>query len=114
MTEEEMIDLPIGKAIIAKASDDKCSDCIGDILFNCLHIACASDERADGNNIIYRVIDLPQPVDVTPLLDALRNCKRMLDDKTVIYGMWVRDYYADKAQEISAVLEKWEADHAGD
>jgi hypothetical protein len=113
-----MIDLPIDKALIAKKSNGKCNECIGDILFDCRHVACGDNERKDGKNVTYRVIDLPEPVDITPLLDALKDCQSVFEDyalrhlsKYTAEGKRKGMINDNKAREIAAVLEKWEADH---
>jgi hypothetical protein len=110
-----MIDLPIGKALIVEESDDTCNKCVWNDLGRCNHIICAKDERADGKNMIFRIIDLPRPVDVTPLLDALKKCQLFFDKCSKLSGEGITwEQYAEQAQVIAAVLEKWEADHARD
>jgi hypothetical protein len=68
-----MIDLPIGKAIVAVESPEGCNSCC-ELSGRCYGLACDAKVRADGKYVKYRVIDLPRPVDVTPLLDALKAC----------------------------------------
>ena len=79
-----MIDLPIGKALIAVHSERQCSQeckyegyhcsaseecCMGcelssdlggmpdDDICGCL--CCISDSRRDGNHVVYKIIDIP-------------------------------------------------------
>jgi hypothetical protein len=60
-------------------------------------------------------IDRPQPVDVAPLLDALKRCVGTFEwnEGTSDTRKTMRRVNADLAREIETVLEQWEADHEG-
>jgi hypothetical protein len=110
-----MIDVPVGKTItlITVESDDTCDECG----LRCYKMACGRADRVDRKNVIFRVIDLPPPVDVTPLLDALKTCNWVFSgtEGDATFKAEERDYYADITRQIVVdVLEQWKADHAGD
>ena len=57
-----MIDIPLGKALVAEESRHykQCKDCI----FHKLHMlcnsfTCTSTRREDGKNVIFKLVDLP-------------------------------------------------------
>jgi len=57
-----MIDIPIGKAIVVVEYDiDKngCEDCFMHGK-GCHSITCYPHERADGKNVIFKLIDIPK------------------------------------------------------
>jgi hypothetical protein len=108
-----MIDLPIGKAIIAVESPEGCTDYC-DLHGRCCGMECGDAVRADGKYVNYRVIDLPRPVDVTPLLDALKKYQLIFWASSHNNEGISWEQRKENAQAIAAVLEQWEADHARD
>jgi len=56
-----MIDIPIGKAMVAVEVPPEPRECEGCMLVGkCTgHFGCMSDERKDGKNMIFKLVDWP-------------------------------------------------------
>ncbi|MDR2923483.1 MAG: hypothetical protein LBU85_09110 [Treponema sp.] len=58
-----MIDIPIGKALVAEEVINRsvvCSECfIDNSMADCDDFACLSCDREDGKEVIYKLIDYP-------------------------------------------------------
>jgi hypothetical protein len=55
-----MIDIPIGKALIAVESDGTCSECvIKKLTKGCPSIACYKRDRQDGIQACFKIVDYP-------------------------------------------------------
>ena len=60
-----MIDLPLGKALVAVEVDrlgwqdtSDCADCVFED--ECSGVLCFETDRKDGKNVIYKLVDLPR------------------------------------------------------
>ena len=57
-----MIEIPIGKALVAEISNGFCVGCYFDNSEGCLchtTMNCAEDEREDGKSVIFKLVDYP-------------------------------------------------------
>ena len=62
--ERGMIDIPIGKALVAvERKRQRCQDCVffihGGYCRGRLYLVCEADDRQDGKNVIFKLVDFP-------------------------------------------------------
>ena len=58
-----MIDLPIGKALVAVEYGEKesmCEGCFFHNLSTCENYKCLAPERKDGKQVHYKLVDMPE------------------------------------------------------
>jgi len=60
--EAGMIDLPLGKAIIAKKKtySNGCKGCCFSKMDICHIFGCTSDIRKDGKKVVFKLVDYPE------------------------------------------------------
>jgi hypothetical protein len=56
-----MIDIPIGKALVPVEGDGSCGECvIKKQVFGCRGLACYKNDRRDGVQALFKLVDYPQ------------------------------------------------------